>query len=279
MLRFAKLSGSGNDFILIVNLDGRIHPQAAQELARSLCRRGFSVGADGLILIEAARSPEAHFSWRFLNADGSEAEMCGNGGRCAARFAYISGIAPATMVFETGAGLVRAEVSGAWVKLEMPRPQGLILDEALSLEDGKRLSLSFINTGVPHVVIEVVNIDQVPVEEIGRQIRFHSRFAPAGTNVNFVARDKKQLLIRTYERGVEAETLACGTGACAAALVFAAKGALASPVEVVTRGGERLKVHFSLDAHGPKEVFLEGIARFIYQGELFPEAFEEPSIS
>ncbi|MBA2848158.1 diaminopimelate epimerase [Thermosulfuriphilus ammonigenes] len=277
MLSFAKLSGSGNDFILIANMDRAIHPSAAPSLAKTLCRRGFSVGADGLILLEPATLAEAHFAWRFFNADGSEAEMCGNGGRCAARFAYVKGIAPAQMVFETGAGLVRAEVMGERVKLEMTPPRDLTLDRKLALAE-KQIFYSFVNTGVPHVVVEVNDIDKAPLKELGPQIRFHPQFSPAGTNVNFVALDGERIFIRTYERGVEDETLACGTGACAAALVLGAKGQVSSPVEVVTRGGEILRVYFSLDAHGPKEVFLEGIARFIYQGKLFPEALSGLSL-
>lgn len=264
-LRFTKMTASGNDFILINNFEQRVPPEAGPWLAQKLCRRALSVGADGLILLEPPQG-EADFAWRFFNADGSEAEMCGNGGRCAARFAVAEGLAPPALVFETLAGPIRAEVKGDWVKIQLPPPQGLKLD--LPVDE---LIVSFINTGVPHVVCFTNEIEAVPVKKLGAKIRFHPTFQPAGANVNFVqVVGPQKIRVRTYERGVEDETLACGTGATASALVAVQKGLVQPPVEVETQGGEVLRIVF--EANRLEEVFLEGKANFVYQARLFSEA-------
>jgi len=215
---FTKMSGAGNDFILIDHRQPIFPDQAAiQGFARAVCERKFSVGADGLILIE--ESPEADFRWQFFNADGSIAEMCGNGARCAARYAHAKGVAPARMRFETLAGAIEAEVLGENVKLRMTPPAGLRLGEKIEVKGGEQ-TVHSLNTGVPHAVLFVEEISQAPVVEWGRFIRFHEHFQPAGTNVNFVGRlDGDGLVVRTYERGVEGETLACGTGAVAAGII------------------------------------------------------------
>ncbi len=272
-LPFTKMSASGNDFILINNWSLSLSPEEGAFLASRLCRRAFSVGADGLILIEPPRSPEAQFSWRFYNADGSEAEMCGNGGRCAARFAFLEGLAPENLAFDTLAGLIRAEVLGPRVKIQLTEPKDLALDLKIKVKD-QELSLSYINTGVPHVVVFWEKIKEAPVESLGRAIRSHQHFAPAGTNVNFIAREEKALRVRTYERGVEAETLACGTGAVASAIIATLKGLVSPPVEIITSGGEVLKVYFSLEGNSAKKVFLEGEAKIIYRASLSREALE-----
>ncbi len=265
-LPFKKMHGSGNDFILIDNRHGAVRPLDVAPLARKLCRRRTGVGADGLILIE--ESKEADFRWRFHNADGSEAEMCGNGGRCAARFAFLTGICGPEMTFETLAGPIRAEVKEKRVKLELPRPKDLSLDMELELH-GRTWKISSINTGVPHGVIFVDDLDSVPVFDLGRLVRHHERFAPAGTNVNFVhVENEGRISIRTYERGVEDETLACGTGSVASAIIAAIKGMVASPVVVKTWGGEELKVYFELRGETVTEVFLEGGAVVVYSGLL-----------
>jgi len=274
-LAFTKMSASGNDFILINNFEQRLSLEEGSFLASRLCRRALSVGADGLILIEPPRSEGAQFSWRFYNADGSEAEMCGNGGRCAARFAVLEGLAKSPLAFDTLAGLIRAEVSGEIVKIQLTPPQDLALDLEIEVE-GRPYRLSFINTGVPHVVLFWEgDLSQAPVRTLGRAIRFHSRFAPAGTNVNFVSPiGPQEIMVRTYERGVEDETLACGTGATACALISAAKGLVSPPVKVLTSGGERLVIHFSQKGNDAKRVFLEGKARVIYRASLAEEALE-----
>ncbi len=268
-LPFYKMHGGGNDFVLIDHRD-RFIPEAEQPgLARRLCHRQVGVGADGLILIEA--SAAAHFRWRFYNADGSEPEMCGNGGRCAARFAVIEGIAPETLSFETRSGIIHAEVRGRRVKLALTGVGDFRLHQTIPLE-GANVTGHFVRVGVPHLVVPVEDLEAAPVTEWGRLLRFHRMFQPAGANVDFVRfTGPQQLSIRTYERGVEDETLACGTGSAAAALVGACLGRLSSPVEVLTRGGEILTVFFSPQSGACREVFLEGDALVVYQGELWLE--------
>jgi diaminopimelate epimerase len=270
MLTFYKMSGGGNDFIVIDNRVGVVDEKDLSRWIASICRRKHSVGADGLILIEA--SERADFKWRFFNADGGEAEMCGNGGRCVARLAHLKGIAGPRLSFETQAGVIHAEITDKRVKLEMPQPSTMELDYPLDLR-GETFTVSSVSVGVPHVVLWVNDVDAAAVFKAGRAIRYHEHYAPAGTNVNFVqALDDGALAIRTYERGVEDETLACGTGSVAAALIASTKGMVTSPAALNTRGGERLKVYF--DKHGDefREVFLEGDARVIYEGKLWKEA-------
>jgi len=270
---FYKMSGSGNDFILVDNRANLIEAGVASELARHLCRRKVSVGADGLILIE--KDDEVDFRWSFFNADGSKAEMCGNGGRCVARLANILGICGPNLSFRTLAGIIRAEVSGSRVKLQMTEPRDLRLDLELEL-NGQRFNTHFVNTGVPHTVFILDGpeiLAHQEVVELGRKIRYHSQFAPAGTNVNFVAvLGEQALALRTYERGVEDETLACGTGATAVALVGAAKGMVRPPVDVHTKSGETLTIYFDSDKGLPQEVYMEGETTVIYQGRLSEEA-------
>jgi len=270
-LPFVKMSGAGNDFILIDHRKPLIAEEAMPEFARLVCRRRFSVGADGLILIED--SDRADFKWLFFNGDGSKAEMCGNGARCAARFAYMHGIAPARMRFETQAGIIEAAVSDINVSVRMTAPQNVQLDHHIDLESGP-MKLHCVDTGVPHAVLFVDDLDQVDVRGLGSLIRHHKAFKPAGTNVNFVQKMKNGALkIRTYERGVEGETLACGTGATASALIAAMLDITAAPVEIITSGGERLTILFDLkDGKTADNVFLKGPAHVIYKGELNPEA-------
>ena len=268
-LSFYKMSGSGNDFVMIDNRNGRLDVEPGT-LAARICRRGLSVGADGLILVEPAS--EADFRMRIFNADGSEAEMCGNGGRCVARFAEMLGIAGPRMAFETLAGIIRAEVHGSRVKLQISPPRDLQLRRSIQV-DGVVHQVHSINTGVPHAVILCSGLEEVAVRGLGRQIRFHPSFQPAGTNVDFAAvLDPRRLAIRTYERGVEDETLACGTGAVASALVAAGLGLISSPVQVKVKSGEMLTVYFTGRWPAFREVFFEGEVRLIYQAELMEEA-------
>lgn len=267
---FYKMSGSGNDFVLIDNREGLLD-RDLHEFARKVCHRQLSVGADGLILIEP--SQVADFKMRIFNADGSEAEMCGNGGRCIARLAHLLGIAKAEMAFETLAGLIKAEVRGSRVKLQMVNPHNLRLNLKLAVHCSL-FTVHCINTGVPHTILFVEDLEEAPVVELGRKLRYHKAFQPAGTNVNFVKIiAPEELQIRTYERGVEDETLACGTGVVASVLVAAALGKAASPVWVGVRSGEVLTVYFEKQDSEFKAVFLEGDVRLIYQGELTEEAW------
>jgi diaminopimelate epimerase len=229
------------------------------------------VGADGVILIEP--SAAADFRWRFFNADGSRAEMCGNGARCAARFAVLNGIGGPQVRFETDAGLIQARVEGSQVRVTMPEPAGLMLNRPLALSAGL-FRLSTVNTGVPHAVIMVPDIDAIDVVAIGREIRRHPDFAPEGTNADFLCADGAGgLSIRTYERGIEDETLACGTGAVAGALVAAETLGMTSPVRLRTRSGEDLTVHFQRRGGRFCDIQQEGGARVIFTGRLCEEAW------
>ena len=269
-LTFYKMSGSGNDFVLIDNRGGLLD-QEPHGFARKICHRQLSVGADGLILIEPSEASD--FKMRMFNADGSEAEMCGNGGRCVARLAYLLGIAKEEMIFETLAGLIRAEVRGSRVKLQMVKPHSLHLNLEVTV-DHTPFTVHRINTGVPHAVLFVEDLETAPVVELGRKLRYHEAFQPAGTNVDFVkVLSPQELQIRTYERGVEDETLACGTGVVASALVAAASGKAAFPVRVGVRSGEVLTVYFEKRDGNFEEVFFEGEVRLIYQGELWEEGW------
>lgn len=271
---FTKMSAAGNDFIIIDNRQHILDAKPAKEWAQTICRRKVSVGADGLILIEDSK--KADFKWRFFNADGSEAEMCGNGGRCIARFAHLKGIASFKLTFETLAGIIKAEVLEESVKLQLPLPKNLTCDRNLLVEE-KNYLVNSITVGVPHAVIFVDDLQNFQVVELGKKIRFSEHFKPAGTNVNFVRiKDDSMIAVRTYERGVEDETLACGTGAVASALIANEKTGLKSPVSVQTQGGEVLTVHFTKDNQTLTDVFLEGRANLIYEGELYPETLKIP---
>ena len=268
---FLKMSGSGNDFIIIDNREALVPEAQLMRLVIGACRRKMSVGADGMIFIES--SANLDFKWRFFNADGSLPDMCGNGARCAARFAFIHGIADRQMAFETLAGTIEATVGDDTVKIRMTEPRDLKTGTILELE-GTPTAVGSINTGVPHVVMVVDDIEAVAVVKTGRLIRYHPKFAPDGTNANFVAVDSNgTILIRTYERGVEDETLACGTGNVAAALILAHERGLRSPVMLTARSGGKLTVHFDAQAGRFQDVFLEGDARVIYRGDLWEEAW------
>jgi len=274
-IHFFKMTGTGNDFIMIDNRKGIVDADHCQELVRRACRHKLSVGADGMILIE--NDPEVDFKWRFFNADASEAEMCGNGARCAARFAWLTGIVDKPkMSFRTLAGIIRAELLDSRVKVQMTAPHGLQL--GLKIEaDGRSFDLDFINTGVPHAVCFVADgtaLESADVSRWGKAIRFHPRFQPAGTNVDFVfVQDSRHITVRTYERGVEGETLACGTGAIASTLISAVRERVGSPAEVKTRSGESLTIHLKLDKDAStfSEVSLEGEALVAYEADLWPD--------
>ncbi len=271
-VNFTKMSGTGNDFVIIDNRSGVVPEDEMVSLAVQVCRRRLSVGADGLILIHD--DPELDFSWRFFNSDGSEPEMCGNGARCAARFAFTEKITGPSMIFRTISGPIKAEMRGSRVRVQLTPPQGMERLFSLRIGGGNEIEAGFIDTGVPHTVILVADadLDNTPVSELGREIRYHPRFAPAGTNVNFVAvSDTGTIRIRTFERGVEGETLACGTGAVASAIICAARGLVTPPVEVRTHGGESLAIHTDpVDpAHGRAK--LEGAAHIVYRGQLTEE--------
>ena len=281
-ISFMKLSGSGNDFILIDNRERAVNPKRAGALSAKVCAHRMSVGGDGLILIE--RSRRADFRWRLFNADGSEAEFSGNGARCAARFAYLKRIAPKQMRFETLAGLIEAEMvprsvkRGATpivdqVKVRFPDPKGLRLNLRVAL-DGMEREAHFLDTGVPHCVYLVDDPDRIDVVGLGRPTRHHPLFQPAGTNVNFISiLDPHHIRIRTYERGVEDETLACGTGSIASALIASLVGKAESPVTLIPQSKLNLMVHFQSDGKHFTDVYLQGDARAVSEGKILPDAW------
>lgn len=273
-LEFTKLSGAGNDFIAINNMDGNFAQEGREALFRQWCRRGLSIGADGVLVVEPAEpGSNADFRMRYYNADGGEAETCGNGSRCIARFAYTSGVAPRQMTFQTMAGDYRAEVlENGHVRLEMSDAFDFHQAVAVNPRDLRSLAgheVHFINTGVPHAVIllDEDDLTGVPVVTVGRSLRHSPTFAPAGTNVNFVRlTGPHSLQVRTYERGVEDETLACGTGCIASAILAARLKAVSTPVEVTTASGEILLIGFTSTPKGATGISLQGSANIIFRG-------------
>ena len=261
------MHGSGNDFILIDNRRQILKGRNLKSVAGAVCNRHYSVGADGLIVI--VRSRTADFKWRFFNADGSEAEMCGNGSRCAARFAYIKKIAKKVMSFETLAGLIHAEIRKSGVRVQLTGASDVRMNMTVPLESTARVG-HFINTGVPHLVYFSDRVEAEDVKETGTKTRYHDLFKPRGTNVNFVqVVGPRALKVRTYERGVEGETMACGTGSVAAALIAGKLDLVSSPVTVMTKSGEKLVVSFERTGDGFDNLRLEGGAEIICEGNLY----------
>jgi diaminopimelate epimerase len=263
VLHFTKMNGAGNDFILIDNRTGDIDLDRTQ-IAR-LCDRHRGIGADGILLLEKA-SNHADFRMRYFNADGGEVEMCGNGARCFARFANKVAGRKEKISFETPAGVISAKLAGDLVTLQMTEPTDLRLKTTLRVMDANK-TVHFINSGVPHVVIPVLQLDDVDVQGAGSAIRHHKMFSPKGTNVNFIEkRGPKKIAVRTYERGVEDETLACGTGIVASALIFATTENIKGPITVIARGGDELQVGFETIDNRFRDVTLTGPAEFVFEG-------------
>ena len=272
MLTFWKMNGAGNDFVMVDNRDGSVSLEGRQ--IEHLCDRHRGIGADGLLAVEPARNG-ADFRMRYYNADGGEAEMCGNGARCFAKFVrFLNGEADMDFVtFETIAGQINATFSGDDVCINLSDPFDLELDASLEANGVTRIVHS-VNTGVPHAVVVVDDLEAVEVVEEGAALRHHDRFAPKGTNVNFMqVLEPGRLAIRTYERGVEDETLACGTGMVANAIVHHQLSAAPPPVTVRVKSGETLSVGFEVHtgANGEpkyKNVTLTGAADIVYKGEI-----------
>ncbi len=271
---FMKLSGAGNDFVIINNLNRVVDSTNSEfvNFVTKICQRRMSVGADGVLLVEPTE--DVDFRMRYFNADGGEVETCGNGARCISKFAYLKGIVSEQMQFLTNAGIYEAEIVGDNVKVRMSDPTDIRMNVPLRLEDGVH-NIGFANSGVPHVVFFVDDLEATDVFDLGQQTRYHNDFKPAGTNANFICIHSQELIeIRTYERGVENETLACGTGSIASAIVSATLGKVQSPVSVKTASGVVLKIHFDLENDAAKNVYLEGDARVIFAGELTSEAWD-----
>lgn len=262
-MNFTKMVATGNDFVVVDNRKSVIGSRLSV-IAKKLCDRKLGIGADGLILLE--KSKKCDFKMRIFNPDGSEPDMCGNGSRCVALFANNEKIAKSGMSIETGAGVLSATVKSSNVKINMTDPKDLHLKLGLKI-DNKIYQLNHINTGVPHVVCFANSIDSLDLFTLGRAIRYHRAFMPEGTNVNIVeAKRKNSIYVRTYERGVESETLACGTGSVASAIISGIIKGFKSPVKVHTKGGD-LKIYFKEKNKILGNVFLEGKAEVVFKGE------------
>jgi len=250
---FNKYQGAGNDFVMIDNRMGLINPEDSVLINR-MCDRRFGIGADGLILVSDHNGLD--YEMKYFNSDGKLGSMCGNGGRCTAHFAVKCGIAGTNQKFMAFDGLHEAQVEKDIVRLQMA-----------DVKNYKILNNNyFINTGSPHYVLFADDVDSINVNEEGKKIRWSEKFAPGGTNVNFVQVIDNGLKIRTFERGVEEETLACGTGVTASAIAAVLKGHFDTPyVNVRTRGG-LLKVEFSIKDIEITDVWLTGPATFVFEG-------------
>jgi diaminopimelate epimerase len=270
LLRFFKMNGAGNDFIIIDNRDLTIDLDA--DTIAALCDRNRGIGADGLLAVEPAQKG-ADFRFRYYNADGLEAEMCGNGARCFGRFtAHLGEIILKKVTFETMAGTLSAEMIGENVRIAMSEPKDLKLNAKVTI-DGLDTPIHSVNTGVPHIVTFLASaetLDQFDVFNFGEAIRNHPAFTPAGTNANFAAiLAPNHISIRTFERGVEDETLACGTGMVASALVHHLLTGARSPILVDVEGGDTLEIGFEKSGeHGFSNVTLTGPADFVFEGEI-----------
>lgn len=265
IIKFWKMHGAANDFILVDDRK-RTFPAADKAWISSITARRKGVGSEGVILIQP--SDKATFKMRFFNPDGSEVEMCGNGARCVARLAHDLKIAPAEMTIETVAGILKARMVDRLVQLEMTAPRDWKLDVPLNIAE-KKLVCHFVSTGVPHAVVITGNLDAVDAAGTGGSIRRHEAFAPAGTNADFIEiTGPDSLRIRTYERGVEAETLACGTGIVAGALIAARLGKVKPPVRVTAASGDVLTVDFKLTGKDVSAVTLLGPAVHVFKGEI-----------
>jgi diaminopimelate epimerase len=266
ILEFRKMNGAGNDFVLIDNRAGNI--RLTREQIVRICHRQRGVGADGLFLLIPCRSGKADWAWEFYNSDGSAADMCGNGARCFARFIEKTVGARSKTTFETGAGVITANFEGARVTVTLTPPRELRLGEVVPTSAGA-LTVHSLNTGVPHAVIFVPDADKAMVQSLGAEVRHHKHFAPKGTNVNFVQiLAPGQIRVRTFERGVEGETLACGTGVSASAMVAGRVHGFRPPVKVQVQGGEMLNVNFTESNGAFGDVRLEGPAEFVFEGTI-----------
>lgn len=262
-IRFIKCSGAGNDFVLIDNMDGSL-AIAGADLAVALCSRPFGVGADGLLIMEKSR--RADFAMRYYNADGSYGGMCGNGGRCIAMFAFRAGYAGPSMRFDALDTLYTAEIAGDTVRLRMKDPTEFKSGLRFRV-DGGEVEAAFLDTGSPHLVLFRADLEKVDVPGLGKILRFRPELAPEGANVNFVRWEGPSAIsIRTYERGVESETLACGTGSVASAVVSSLLGQCVAPVSVKLRSGESLVVRFEKLDDRVTNVVLEGSAHILFSG-------------
>lgn len=269
---FTKMSGTGNNFIMVDNREGLLKEGEASALAKAACPHQIAVGADGVITVEPPSKPGHDLRMRIFNADGSEAEMCGNGSRCFAVFARQLGAAGGEQRIDVIPGTLHAVVAAdnRSAKVQLSQPTPVEKREGIDVL-GERTDLYFLNTGVPHAIQFVKDVSKIEIKKVGAAIRYHEAFKPKGTNANFVeVVDARTIKIRTYERGVEDETLACGTGSTAAAIAAAYAHGCKSPVKVIAVGGT-LTIHFELTGAQSSRPFLEGAVDTVYKGEYYWE--------
>lgn len=270
IIPFYKMTGAGNDFVMVDNRDLALSHILTRENIARLCNRRFGIGADGLIAIEPPQI-KADVRMRYYNADGGEAEMCGNGARCFTAFAcHLSGGKTTTLCFETMAGIVRGQVNpDENVTILLTEPNSLKLN-ILPADNIIPAPVHFLNTGVPHAVVFLPDVENIDLNTMGAYLRYHRTFAPVGTNADFATvLSDRHLRLRTYERGVEGETLACGTGITATALLHAALIGAASPIKVDAAGGDTLSVAFTrIGSTEFSDVTLTGPATIVFRGEI-----------
>jgi len=276
-IEFVKMNGAGNDFILIDNRNGILNGFDISRFVRLVCRRRKSIGADGLMILE--NSDKADFKMRYFNSDGSEGEMCGNGARCISRFAYLLGVAKETMRFETLSGIHEAAIVGDDVRVNFPDLDlsTFRLNQYHNFGFGE-MEFHFAVVGVPHAVIYREDVELMSddlIKDLGRKIRYSLDLFPNGTNVNFVkVSGENELIVRTYERGVEDETLACGTGSIASCAIMFVLSKIQPPVLVKAKGGT-LEIGFQKVSSLLKHVYLKGDARIVAQGYILSDALKE----
>lgn len=272
---FTKMQGAGNDFIIINNMELKIPVEKISQIANKLCQRKVSIGADGFMVVDYPEG-NADFKMRFYNQDGSLGEMCGNGARCISRYAYLNKIAGKKMTFETGAGIVKAEVlEGRLVKVELNKPEVIKLSNDIEI-DSKKLECSYIelgNPGLPHAVVkyDLQHTDDSEIFNLGRKIRYYEGF-PKGANVNFFeVIDESTAIVKTYERGVEDITLACGTGSASTAVALILKGYLkVNKAKIINSGGE-LFIEVEKDNDKIEKLYLIGDTNVIAVGKVMDE--------
>lgn len=277
-MRFTKMNGAGNDFILVENLHGELTQQQLSKLARTLCDRRMSIGADGLMAIVPAKA-DADFGMLFFNCDGTLGEMCGNGARCICRYGYETGLAGETQTIETTAGLVTGtRIDAKNYRIRLPDPVNL---QYLALDvDGKKVGCMYLelgNPGIPHAVVQYPGLreaDEQALFEFGRKLRYHPAF-PKGANVNFLEKTgENRFYERTWERGVEDFTYACGTGTGASVYALAEKRRCGDHAEVEVKGG-LLIVDIVREGKKCRDLLLTGPASMVCAGEIFDEAISQ----
>ncbi|XPV76435.1 MAG: diaminopimelate epimerase [Desulfovibrio sp.] len=267
---FYKMQGCGNDFVIIDNRSLKLDPSKMAKWAEALCKRAFGIYGDGLFFIDhAPEGEDVDLMWHFFNSDGSRAEMCGNASRCMGKLSWMLGIVGTEHSFMSDAGPIKVQVLPEQdeVKVQLTEPHSIKMDIVLDI-DGREYTAHFADTGVPHAVLFLDDLQNIDIKKLGAAVRYHEAFAPAGTNVNFAQIvDKETVNVRTYERGVEDETYACGTGVSAVQLLGNKLGMTGDFSKLTTTGGETLTVYTEGNT-----VFLQGGAQLVFSGEMNLEA-------